>query len=79
MSLRASRRNRSLQQIVPIFGVSFNPIAGTWFAFNEGTLTNLSEHKAEAQAHAACRRYEVAAFRRLIADIPLADLAHRAI
>ena len=79
MRLRASRSNRALQRTVPIFGVSFNPVADTWFAFNEGTLTNLSEHKAEAQAHAACRRYEVAAFRRLIADIPLADLEHRAI
>jgi hypothetical protein len=79
MRLRAKHRKYSLQQTVPIFGVSLNPVTGTWFAFNEVTLTDLSEHKTEAQAHAACRRYEAAAFRRLIASTPLADLAHRAI
>jgi len=70
---------RSAERAVPIFGVSRSPVTGTWSAFNEQTLTVLSEHRTEEQAHAACRRYEVAAYRRLIASNNLSDLAYRAI
>jgi hypothetical protein len=38
----------------------------------------LSEHRSEAEAHAACRRYEAALWRRMNAH-SLADLAHRAV
>ena len=79
MRSRIKYRGHSLRRTVPIFGVSFNAITSTWVAFNEVTLTDLSGHKTELQAHAACRRYEAAAFRRRIANTPLADLAHRAI
>ena len=61
-----------------IFGVAFNPAEGTWVAFNEDTLTKLSEHGTESGAHAACRRYEMAALRRELRT-PLVDLAYRAI
>ena len=71
--------DHSLQRGLPVFGVAFNSDVGTWSAFNEDTLTSLSEHDTEAQAHAACRRYEGAAFRRLQSGSGLAGLSHRAI
>ena len=58
----------SSMEELPIFGISFDPVAGTWAAFNQDTRTVLSAHKSEAQAHAACRRYEDAAFRRLLSS-----------
>jgi hypothetical protein len=64
---------------LPIFGVSLNPITGTWSAFNEETLTILSEHRSAARAHGACRRYEEKAYRRMIGGSPFSDLTHRAI
>jgi hypothetical protein len=61
-----------------IFGVAFDPINSTWSSFCENTLKMLSEHKSEAEAHAACRRYEAALLRRTNTQ-PFADLARRAI
>jgi hypothetical protein len=72
-------RDRSAERAVHTFGVSLSPTTGRWSSFNEETSTILSEHLTEAQAHAACRRYEVAAYRRLSARSPLSDLAHRAV
>jgi hypothetical protein len=69
----------SVARSLPIFGVSLNPITGTWSAFNGETLTILSEHRSAAQAHGACRRYEEKAYRRMIAGGPLPGLAHRAV
>jgi hypothetical protein len=39
-----------------IFGGAFDISAGQWIAFNEETLTSLSEHDTEAEALKACRR-----------------------
>jgi hypothetical protein len=77
------RRYRSTEQALAIqalaiFGISFNPMTGKWSAFSEDTKVTLSEHTTEHGAHAACRRYEAAALRRLKAR-PLADLSHRSI
>jgi hypothetical protein len=40
-----------------IFGAAFDTSTGRWIAFNEETLTSLSEHDTEAEALEACRRY----------------------
>jgi hypothetical protein len=40
-----------------IFGAAFDVFAERWVAFNEDTLTSLSEHETEAEAWEACRRY----------------------
>jgi hypothetical protein len=40
-----------------IFGAAFDNSTGWWIAFNEETLTSLSEHETEAEALGACRRY----------------------
>jgi ribosomal protein L16/L10AE len=40
-----------------IFGAAFDNSTGQWIAFNEETLTSLSEHDTEAEALEACRRY----------------------
>jgi len=40
-----------------IFGAAFDASTGRWIAFNEETLTNLSEHDTKAEALEACRRY----------------------
>ena len=72
------RRYRSTKRTLSIFGISFNPMTGKWSAFSEDTKAILSEHTTEVGAHAACRRYEAAALRRLTAH-PLADLCHRSI
>jgi hypothetical protein len=61
-----------------VFGVAFDPINSTWLSFCENTLKMLSEHKSEAEAHAACRRYEAALWRRTNAR-PLTYLTYRAI
>ena len=61
-----------------IFGVAFNPLTSKWTSFREDTFKILSEHRSEAEAHAACRRYEAALWCRANAR-PLAELAHRAI
>ena len=62
------RRSQGRQPNNPtsiIFGVAFNPVNSTWSSFCENTLKVLSEHKSEAEAHAACRRYEAALLRRM--------------
>ena len=76
--MEMAMRHHRAQRTPFIFGVSFNPVTTKWLAFSEDTMSTLSEHKTEEGAHAACRRYEEAAWRRLLAR-PLADLAHRAI
>jgi len=38
-------------------GAAFDVFTGRWIAFNEETLTALSEHDTEAGALEACRRY----------------------
>ena len=78
MRYRSSRRRHSIKPTSVIFGVAFNPITSKWLSFRENRLKVLSEHRSEANAHAACRRYEAALWRRMNAR-PLADLAHRAI
>ena len=40
-----------------IFGAALEASTGRWIAFNEETLTSLSEHDTEAEALDACRRY----------------------
>jgi ribosomal protein L16/L10AE len=40
-----------------IFGATLDVSTGRWIAFNEDTLTSLSEHDTEAEALEACRRY----------------------
>ena len=40
-----------------IFGAALDASTGHWIAFNEETLTSLSEHDTEADALDACRRY----------------------
>jgi hypothetical protein len=72
------QRHTSTDRTLFIFGVSFNPVTTKWSVFSEDTMSTLSEHITEEKAHAACRRYEPAAWRRLMAR-PLAYLAHRAI
>ena len=78
MQHRRLQRHHSNTANSAIFGVAFNPVTSTWSSFREDTLKVLSEHRSEAEAHAACRRYEAALWRRMNAR-PLADLAHRAI
>jgi hypothetical protein len=46
-------RNRDMS----IFETSFDASTGRWIAFNEETLTSLSEHDTKADALNACRRY----------------------
>jgi hypothetical protein len=76
--MRGSQRRHSIKPTAVIFGVAFNPNTSTWSSFCENTLKVLSEHRSEAEAHAACRRYEAALWRRLNA-VPMADLAHHVI
>jgi hypothetical protein len=40
-----------------IFGAAFDVSTSRWIAFDEDTLTSLSEHDTEAEAMEACRRY----------------------
>ena len=40
-----------------IFGAALDDSTGRWIAFDEETLTSLSEHDTEANALDACRRY----------------------
>jgi hypothetical protein len=40
-----------------IFGAAFDVSRDRWIAFNEDTLTSLSEHETKAEALQACRRY----------------------
>lgn len=40
-----------------IFGAALDASTGRWIAFNEETLTSLSEHDTEADALAAGRHY----------------------
>jgi hypothetical protein len=40
-----------------IFGAAFDMSKDRWIAFNEDTLTSLSEHETEAEALKACRQY----------------------
>jgi hypothetical protein len=40
-----------------IFGAAFDVSNDRWIAFNEETLTSLSDHETEAEALEACRRY----------------------
>jgi hypothetical protein len=40
-----------------IFGAAFDASTCRWNAFNEDTLTRLSEHDTEVEALDACRRY----------------------
>ena len=78
MQHRRLQRHHSSTANSPIFGVAFNPVTSKWTAFRETTLEVLSERGSESGAHAACRRYEAALWRRMNAR-PRADLAHRAI
>jgi ribosomal protein L16/L10AE len=47
-----------------IFGAAFDVSTDRWVAFNEYTLTALSEHYTEAEALDACRRYTEREMRR---------------
>ena len=68
-------RYPSTERTLSIFGISFSPVTEKWSTFSEDTKVILSEHTTEDGAHAACRRYEAATWRRLTAR-PLADLTH---
>jgi hypothetical protein len=78
MRCRSSQRHNLIKVTSVIFGVAFNPTTSKWSSFREDTSKVLSEHRYEAEALAACRRYEAALWRRMNTH-PLADLAHRAI
>jgi len=77
MRKRSSHVDDLSKNACQIFGVMFKPATETWSAFNYDTLTALSEHRTESEAHAACRRYEAAALRRR-KDV-LTGLSYRAI
>jgi hypothetical protein len=47
-----------------IFGTAYDVSADCWVAFNEDTLTSLSEHDTEAEALDACRQYTEREMRR---------------
>jgi hypothetical protein len=47
-----------------IYGAAFDVSTDRWVAFNEDTLTSLSEHDTEAEALDACRRYTEREMRR---------------
>jgi hypothetical protein len=47
-----------------IFGTAFDVSTDRWIAFNEDTLTSLSEHDTEVEALDACRRYTEREMRR---------------
>jgi hypothetical protein len=47
-----------------IFGTAFDVTTNRWIAFNDDTLTSLSEHDTEAEALEACRRYTQREMRR---------------
>jgi hypothetical protein len=47
-----------------IFGAAVDISTDRWVAFNESTLTSLSEHDTEADAMDACRRYTEREIRR---------------
>jgi hypothetical protein len=47
-----------------IFGAAFDASTGRWIAFNEDTLTSLSEHDTQAEALDACRHYTERELRR---------------
>jgi hypothetical protein len=78
MRYSSSKKRRAVTPNCHIFGVAFNPGTSKWSSFREDALKVLSEHRTEAEAHAACRRYESALWHRMKAS-PLADLAHGAI
>jgi hypothetical protein len=54
-----------------IYGAALNPITGMWRAFNEETLTILSEHSTEHGALAACRHYTECEMRRMQSRDPI--------
>jgi hypothetical protein len=60
---RGSQKHHSMTAPSVIFGVAFNPLTSEWSSFREDTFEILSEHTSEAEAHAACRRYEAAHWR----------------
>jgi len=78
MLYRNSLKVDSIELTCPIFGVAFNPVTSKWCSFHEDMCKVLSEHRTESEAHAACRRYVAAHFRRMNAR-PLGHLAYRAI
>jgi hypothetical protein len=78
MPYHIARRYSSTERPPAIFWISFDPVTRKWFAFSEDTEVILSEHKTKGEAYGACRRYEAAAWRRMVAR-PLADLVHRSI
>ena len=48
---------RQGSKAMSIFGAAFDVSRDRWIAFNEETLTSLSEHETEAEALEACRVY----------------------
>jgi hypothetical protein len=73
-----SQKRHSTKATCAIFGVAFNPCTSKWSSFRDDTSQVLSEHRTESEAHAACRRYEAALWRRTNAR-PLTYLTYRAI
>ena len=73
MQHRRLQRHHSSKANSAIFGVAFNPVTSKWSSFRETTMAVLSEHRSELEAHAACRRYEAALWRRMNAR-PLAPI-----
>ena len=48
-----------------IFGAAIDVSRDRWIAFNEDTLTSLSEHDTKAEALEACRRHLAREIRRM--------------
>jgi hypothetical protein len=49
--------SRKQECLMSIFGTALDASTGRWIAFNEETLTSLSDHDTGADALEACRRY----------------------
>ena len=70
MRYRNSLKADLIKLTCPIFGVAFNSVTSKWCSFHEDMCKVLSEHSTESEAHAACRRYVAAHFRRKHARPP---------
>ena len=62
--LGAAKDRSVANRAMSIFGAAYDVSADRWVAFNEDTLTSLSEHDTEAEALDACRRYTEREMRR---------------
>jgi hypothetical protein len=56
---------KTRSKAMSIFGAAFDVSKDRWIAFNEDTLTSLSDHETEAEALEACRVYLEREIRRM--------------